>query len=193
MDSVAVFCGSSLGVDGKVTEEAIELGKYIAAQNIMMVYGGARIGLMGKIADGALQNKGKVIGVIPTFLKSKEIFHEGLTELIVVETMHERKTRMHELSDGFIALPGGFGTLEELFEIVTWAQLGLHQKPIGVLNVNGFFDSMFQFLDNMVSKGFLKPENREMIIQSESYQDLLEQMKSYSPKHVTKWIEKEQT
>ncbi|PRX54498.1 TIGR00730 family Rossman fold protein [Flagellimonas meridianipacifica] len=193
MESIAVFCGSSLGLNEQVAEQAAELGKFFAIQNITLIYGGAKVGLMGRIADGALQNGGRVIGVIPTFLKSKEIFHEDLTELIVVETMHERKTKMHELSDGFIALPGGFGTLEELFEIVTWAQLGLHQKPIGVLNIKGFFDHMFQFLDNMVSEGFLKHENRDMILQSESYQDLLEQMKSYSPKRVTKWIEKEQT
>jgi uncharacterized protein (TIGR00730 family) len=138
MKSISVFCGSSMGVDPVYISEAILLGKTLAERSIQLVYGGARIGLMGAVADSVLNNHGKVIGVLPYFLKSKEIAHDGLTELILVESMHERKMKMHDLCDGIIALPGGFGTLEELFEILTWGQLGLHKKPVGVLNVNGF-------------------------------------------------------
>lgn len=148
---------------------------------------------MGKVANGALDYNGKVVGIIPDFLKSKEIFHKDISELIVVNSMHERKMKMHERSSGIIALPGGFGTLEELFEMVTWGQLGLHQKPIGILNVNGFFDEMLNFMDSMVSKGFLKQENREMLLVDDTCLGLLEQMESYQPKFIPKWIKKEQT
>ena len=172
---------------------AYQLGEELASQNMDLVYGGAKVGLMGKVADGVLNQKGKVIGVIPDFLKRKEVFHPDITELIVVQTMHERKLKMHELSDGFIALPGGYGTLEELFEIITWGQLGLHQKPIGILNCNHFFDSMLQFLDVMVADGFLKQENREMLLVDSTSEGLLEQMRNYEPLVTPKWIEKEQT
>ena len=193
MDSVAVFCGSSEGNDPKTVEAAFQLGEVLASQQIQLVYGGAKVGLMGQVADGALGKNGKVIGVIPDFLKRKEVFHPHISELIVVETMHQRKLKMHELSDGFMALPGGYGTLEELFEIITWGQLGLHQKPIGVLNCDGFFDSMLQFLDTMVTQGFLKQENREMLLVDASAAGLLEQMRNYTPLITPKWIEKEQT
>lgn len=193
MDSVAVFCGSSTGNDSGVVEAAFQLGKILAAQQIQLVYGGAKVGLMGQLADGVLNQSGKVIGVIPDFLKRKEVFHPNISELIVVETMHQRKLKMHELSDGFMALPGGYGTLEELFEIITWGQLGLHQKPVGVLNCGGFFDSMLQFLDTMVSQGFLKHENREMLLVDDTAEGLLEQMRNYAPLITPKWIETEQT
>nr|WP_299388801.1 TIGR00730 family Rossman fold protein [Allomuricauda sp.] len=193
MERVAVFCGSSTGNESGVVQAAFELGKLLANQQMGLVYGGAKVGLMGQVADGTLAGQGEVIGVIPNFLKRKEIFHPDITELIQVDTMHQRKLRMHELSDGFIALPGGYGTLEELFEIITWAQLGLHQKPIGILNCNNFFDSMLQFLDVMVIQGFLKRENREMLLVDSEAEGLLEQMKAYRPKLVPKWIEKEQT
>ena len=193
MDSVAVFCGSSEGNDPKTIEAAFQLGEVLASQQIQLVYGGAKVGLMGQVADGALGKNGKVIGVIPDFLKRKEVFHPHISELIVVETMHQRKLKMHELSDGFMALPGGYGTLEELFEIITWGQLGLHQKPIGVLNCDGFFDSMLQFLDTMVAQGFLKQENREMLLVDSSAEGLLEQMRNDTPLITPKWIEKEQT
>ncbi|NDV44037.1 TIGR00730 family Rossman fold protein [Flagellimonas sediminis] len=193
MKSVSVFCGSSEGNDSHIVSMAYELGKNLAQQNLTLVYGGAKVGLMGQVANGALDHDGKVIGVIPDFLKSKEIFHEGITELIIVDNMHERKMKMHELSDGIIALPGGFGTLEELFEVVTWSQLGLHQQPMGILNVNGFFDELLAFLDTMVSKGLLRPENRNMLLVDDSCTGLLEQMKSYRPVHIPKWIKKEQT
>ena len=137
MKSVTVFCGSSMGTDPIYKSQAFLLGKTLAQQNIKLIYGGAKVGLMGAVADGALSENGKVIGVLPHFLGTKEIAHESLTELIRVESMHERKTKMSELSEGVIALPGGFGTLEELFEMLTWGQLGLHQKPIGILNKIG--------------------------------------------------------
>jgi len=191
MKSVTVFCGSSLGVDNAYQTDAILLGKLLAKQNITLVYGGAKVGIMGTVADAALNSGGKVIGVIPNFLKTKEVAHDNLTELIVVKTMHERKTMMHDLCDGIIALPGGFGTMEELFEVLTWAQLGLHQKPIGLLNTNGFYDALIQLITNMVEKGFLKQINQDMLLVSNDVNDLLLQMKNYKAPEVHKWITNE--
>jgi hypothetical protein len=188
MKSVTVFCGSSSGYDEIYITHAIALGKTLAQRNIQIVYGGARVGLMGAVADAALSEGGEVIGILPYFLKSKEIAHVGLTELIMVESMHERKTKMHELSDGIIALPGGFGTLEELFEMLTWAQLGLHKKPIGILNTNGFYDHLNMLLQNMVAKGFLKEINFNMLLVANDADDLLEQMNRYVAPVVGKWI-----
>ncbi|WP_422861423.1 TIGR00730 family Rossman fold protein [Flagellimonas sp. W118] len=193
MDSIAVFCGSSTGNDPEVIKMAFQLGEHLAINGINLVYGGAKVGLMGQVADGVLVKNGKAIGVIPDFLKRKEILHPNITQLIVVETMHERKLKMHELSNGFIALPGGFGTLEELFEIITWGQLGLHQKPIGILNTKGFFDAMLQFLDTMVINGFLKQENRDMLLIDDTPERLIAKMEAYKPTAVPKWIAKEQT
>ena len=156
MKAITVFCGSNSGFKEVYQQQAFLLGKKLAGENIGVVYGGARIGLMGAVADGALQNGGKVYGVIPEFLRSKEIAHEGLTELILVTSMHERKVKINELSDGVIALPGGFGTMEELFEMLTWAQLGLHKKPIALLNTNGFYDCLIKAAETMVIEGFLK-------------------------------------
>ena len=170
---------------------AKELGRKLALENIELVYGGAKVGLMGVVADGVLENSGQVIGVLPHFLKSKEIAHDGLSELILVDSMHERKTKMNELCDGVIALPVGFGTLEELFEMLTWGQLGLHKKPIGILNVNGFFDELIRFLDKMVDKEFLKDSNRKMILVSKNMDDLLAQMRTYKAPTIEKWITKE--
>ncbi|MCL6265652.1 TIGR00730 family Rossman fold protein [Flagellimonas myxillae] len=193
MKRIAVFCGSSEGSDPKIVKLAYTTGTVLGTKGIGLVYGGAKIGLMGKVADGTLDKNGEVIGVIPHFLKRKEVFHPKITELITVDTMHERKLKMHELSDGFIALPGGYGTLEELFEIITWGQLGLNQKPMGILNPNGFFEPMLQLLDNMVLKGFLKQENRDMLLVDNSIEGLLRQMQQYQPLAIPKWIEKEQT
>ncbi|KRD61999.1 LOG family protein YvdD, partial [Flavobacterium sp. Root935] len=173
-------------------EQAIALGRTLAEQNIELVYGGANVGLMGAVADGTLNAGGKVIGVLPNFLRSKEIAHQGLTELILVESMHERKTKMNELCDGVIALPGGFGTLEELFEMLTWAQLGLHKKPIAILNINGFYDSLLELLQTMTEKGLLKEVNQKMLLVSEDIEDLLNQMKNYTPPTVGKWIDKKE-
>jgi hypothetical protein len=188
MKRITIFCGSSFGTKEIFKDQAILLGKTLADKGIEIVYGGAKVGLMGAVADGALQAGGKVIGVLPEFLKSKEIAHLQLTELILVDSMHERKTKMNELCDGVIALPGGFGTLEELFEMLTWAQLGLHTKPIAVLNINGFYDPLLNMLQIMVENGFLKEINQKMLIVSDTIDDLLLQMKNYTAPTVTKWI-----
>ncbi|WP_298315413.1 TIGR00730 family Rossman fold protein [uncultured Aquimarina sp.] len=193
LTSICVFCGSSEGNDIKVIDEALLLGEKMAQQDIALVYGAAKIGIMGKVAEGALTHKGKVIGVIPDFLKLKEVVHLGLTELITTENMHQRKMKMQELSDGFITLPGGFGTLEELFEIITWSQLGLHQKPIGLLNINGFYDHLLQLLENMVRNGFLKMENYELLLVDDDIDHLLQKMREFKPAQVPKWLKSDRT
>jgi uncharacterized protein (TIGR00730 family) len=193
LTSVAVFCGSSEGNDMTIISQATILGETLAKQDITLVYGAAKIGVMGKVAQGALKYKGKVIGVIPEFLKKKEVVHLGLHKLITTKNMHQRKLKMHELSDGFIALPGGFGTLEELFEIITWAQLGLHQKPIGLLNINGFYNDLINLLETMVVKGFLKMENLELLIVDDNIESLLNKMKQFKPTQVPKWLKPERT
>lgn len=193
LKSIAVFCGSSEGNDSLIIEAAVQLGELIAKEDITLVYGAAKIGIMGKIAEASLLNKGKVIGVIPEFLKLKEVVHLGLNKLITTDNMHQRKLKMHELSDGFITLPGGFGTFEELFEIITWAQLGLHQKPIGLLNVNGFYNDLLAMLETMVSKGLLKMDNYEMLIVDSDANILLEKMRAYKPKAVPKWLKVDRT
>lgn len=191
MNRITVFCGSSFGTEEIYKEQATLLGETLAKQNIELVYGGANVGLMGAVADGVLNAGGKAIGVLPNFLRSKEIAHLGLTELILVESMHERKTKMNDLCDGVIALPGGFGTLEELFEMLTWAQLGLHKKPIAILNINGFYDSLIELTQVMVEKGLLKDVNQKMLLVSDTIDDLLDQMKNYVPPTVGKWIDKD--
>jgi len=193
LSSVAVFCGSSEGNDTTVISEATKLGETLAHKGITLVYGAAKIGVMGKVAQGALKNKGKVIGVIPEFLKKKEVVHLGLHKLVTTKNMHQRKLKMHELSDGFIALPGGIGTLEELFEIYTWAQLGLHEKPIGLLNINGFYDDLIKMLETMVVKGFMKMENLELLIVDSNIESLLDKMGQYKPNRVPKWLKADRT
>lgn len=188
---ISVFCGSSLGSEEVYRLQATLLGQTLAKQNIELVYGGAKIGLMGAVADGALREGGKVIGVLPKFLRSKEIAHEGLTQLVLVDSMHERKTKMNEMSDGVIALPGGFGTLEELFEMLTWGQLGLHQKPIAILNINGFYDALIAMMQTMVDGGLLKEVNQKMLLVSDDIEDLLHKMRNYVAPVVGKWIDKE--
>ncbi len=187
MKSITVFCGSSLGSDAQFQSEAQLLGQRLAEEQCTLVYGGAKIGLMGALANGALEANGKVIGIIPTFLKKNEVVHDGLTELIEVESMHERKHQMSELADGFIALPGGFGTLEELFEILTWAQLNRHQKPIGILNTDGYYDELLAFIHKMVDKKFLRPVNLDLMIVSSSIDNLLEQMANYTQPELPRW------
>lgn len=191
MNRITVFCGSSFGTEEIYKEQATLLGQTLAKQNIELVYGGANVGLMGAVADGVLNAGGKAIGVLPNFLRSKEIAHLGLTELIVVESMHERKTKMNDLCDGVIALPGGFGTLEELFEMLTWAQLGLHKKPVAILNINGFYDSLIELTQIMVEKGLLKDINQKMLLVSDNIDTLLDLMKNYIPPTVGKWIDKD--
>jgi uncharacterized protein (TIGR00730 family) len=188
MKSIVVYCGSSGGNDPVYLQQATLLGAALAKRNLTLVYGGAKVGLMGAVADGTLQAGGKVIGVLPHFLQQKELAHEGLTELILVDTMHERKTKMNELCDGVIALPGGFGTMEELFEMLTWGQLGLHKKPTGLLNVNGFYDTLNQLSHTMTEKGFLSAENRNMLLCDDNIEGLLLKMEQYQPPSRTKWM-----
>ncbi|SEK99498.1 hypothetical protein SAMN05421740_103196 [Parapedobacter koreensis] len=191
MKNIVVFCGSSMGTDSSYEEQAYQLGKTLAESGIGLVYGGAKVGLMGAVANGALHHGGKVVGVLPHFLQTKEIAHTGLTELILVDTMHERKTKMNQLCDGVIALPGGFGTLEEFFEMFTWGQLGLHNKPMGLLNIGGFYDELIALVRRMVDNGFLKAENQQMLLCHSDIPQLLEQMNNYQPPTVSKWITKE--
>ena len=193
LNAIAVFCGSSSGNDKAIIEQAEYLGETLAKNQITVVYGAAKIGIMGTVAQAALENRGKVIGVIPEFLKLKEVVHLGLTELITTKTMHDRKLLMHEHSDGFIALPGGFGTFEELFEIITWAQLGLHQKPIGLLNSNGFYDHLINMFDTMIQKGLLKKDNMDLLIIDDKVDSLINNMKSYVPQDIPKWLKAERT
>ncbi len=191
MKRITVFCGSSMGANKIYEQQARRLGQKLAKENIALVYGGANVGLMGAVAEGVLAENGKAIGVLPVFLKSKEVAHQGLTELILVGTMHERKTRMNDLSDGVIALPGGFGTLEELFEMLTWGQLGLHKKPIGILNIQGFYTPLINHLETMVENGFLKQVNRDMLLISDDMDELILSMRDYKAPEVEKWISRE--
>lgn len=188
MKSIAVFCGSSLGADDIYKEHAILVGKKLASQNIQLIYGGAKIGLMGVVADTVLEIGGSVIGVIPEFLKTKEVVHEHLNELITTETMSERKSIMFEMSDAIITLPGGFGTLEELGEVLTLAQLGLYNKPMGIFNINGFYEPLIEMLDKMVEAGFLKQANKDMLLVSNDLEDLFKQIENYQAIEVKKWI-----
>ncbi|MDE0598671.1 MAG: TIGR00730 family Rossman fold protein [Dokdonia donghaensis] len=186
--SICVYCGSSAGNDPEIINQARLLGATLAKKDMTLVYGAAKIGVMGAVAQGALDANGKVIGVIPAFLQIKEVVHTGLTELIVNETMHERKMKLQELSDGFITLPGGFGTMEELFEVLTWSQLALHKKPVGMLNVNGFYDDLLSALKNMVDKGFLKQENYDILLVDTTVDGLLDQMENFEPMAMPKWL-----
>lgn len=188
MKSIVVFCGSAEGYNEAYMEAAYELGSMLATQNIRVIYGGAKVGLMGAVADGALAQGGEVIGVIPHFLKTKEIAHEGLTELITVETMHERKMLMNKLCEGVVTLPGGWGTLEELFEMVTWSMLGLHKKPIGILNVNGYYDALKALNANVVQEGFLNESFAKSLLISDTATELLDMMHNYTPPAVAKWL-----
>lgn len=188
MKSIAVYCGSNTGNKPAYEEIAVKLGQFMAQNDLEVVYGAGNIGLMGLVADTALQHKGVVTGVIPGFLKEKEVCHTGLTHLFIVETMHERKVEMTRLSDAAIILPGGFGTLDELFEIVTLVQLGQTKQPIGLLNINGFYDHLIKHLDLMVEEGFVVPEHRKLIYASSDLETLIEKMKNHEFKEVNKWI-----
>jgi uncharacterized protein (TIGR00730 family) len=188
MKRIAVYCGSSTGANGIYREQAAYLGRLLAERQTEVVFGGGKVGLMGHLADAALGAGGRVTGIIPGFLHIKEVAHDHLSEMITVDNMHERKALIYDISDGFIALPGGFGTLDELFEMLTWAQLGLHRKPVGILNVNGYYDSILGGIDNMVGEGFLKIENREIIQVSREAEELLQRMENYHAPPLPKWI-----
>lgn len=186
LNRICVYCGSSQGTRPEYMESATQLGASLAAQNIELVYGGANVGLMGAVANGALKQGGKAIGVIPKALDEK-VGHPSLSELHVVENMHERKNKMFELADGFIALPGGLGTLEEVFEILTWGQLGFHEKPCGVLNIAGYYDSLLGFLQNATAEGFIKSAHAQMLLVDSEASGLIQQMRVYQKPSITKW------
>jgi uncharacterized protein (TIGR00730 family) len=188
MKSICVFCGANFNGDPLLTEAVEQLAEVMVNRNINLVFGGGRVGVMGMIADAILKKGGKAIGVIPEFLLNKEVGHTGLTELHVVKNMHERKQMMNDLCDGIITLPGGFGTLEEFFEVLTWLQLGLHQKPIGILNVNGFYDFLLKQMDVMVEQRFLKPLNRELVLSSANAIELVNLMDGFSAKPDDVWF-----
>lgn len=190
MKSVCVFLGSSPGNDPIYAETTRALGTTIAAKGLTLVYGGASVGCMGLLAQAALQAGGTVIGVMPKALADKEVAHNHLTELHIVGSMHERKAKMAELSDGFIALPGGLGTLEELFEVLTWAQLGFHSKPVALLDANGYYRSLNDFLDTAVSQGFVKQVHRELLLTAQTPEAVLTALDTYQPTAAPKWIER---
>jgi len=186
-----VFCGSSHGSNPVYAEAAKNVGGELARRGIGLVYGGGNVGLMGVVADAALAGGGQVTGVIPEALMAKEVGHRGLPDLRVVKTMHERKALMAELSDGFVALPGGIGTFEEIFEVVTWAQLGLHSKPCALLNVKGFYDPLLRLLDHAIEEQFVKPKQRDLVIVESDFSALLDRMATHQVPHEPKWIGKE--
>lgn len=188
MKRMTVFCGASSGMDDIYRQEAIHVGKFLASKKIDIVFGGGKIGIMGAVADAALDSNGTVTGVIPTFLCTKEVAHDALTEIHIVKSMHERKMLMHELGEGVLALPGGYGTLEELFEMLTWAQLGLHTKPIALLNTKGYFNHLIQFVHHMVQEGFLSETNRDMILVHDDIEELVTMMENYVAPDVPKWV-----
>lgn len=190
MRKVAVFCGSSIGFNEIYKNEAIKLGNYFIEKNIGLVYGGGKIGMMGVLADTILKKKGEVIGVIPGLLRHEEVAHTKITQMIITKTMSKRKMKISKLVDGYIALPGGFGTMDEIFEALTLGQLGIEAKPVGILNTNGFFNHLFKQLDVMVVEGYLKQSNKEMLIISESVDDLITQMLNYKSPEITKTINK---
>ena len=187
--SVCVFCGSSMGDRAAYRESAEAMGQALAKANLGLVYGGGHVGLMGAVANATLAAGGTVTGIIPKALYDKEVGHDGLTKLEIVGSMHERKARMAELADAFVALPGGLGTFEELFEVWTWAQLGWHPKPVALLDVDGFYRPLSQFLDEVVARGFVRQIHREMLIVATDPSDLLEKLAAYEPPKVVKWID----
>jgi uncharacterized protein (TIGR00730 family) len=190
MKRICIYSGSNLGFRPEYKENAKLLGKILAENKIELVYGGSSIGLMGEISNEVLKNNGKVIGVMPKGLFSGEMVHKNLTKLIEVENMHERKQTMAELSDGFIALPGGLGTFEELFEVLSWAQLGIHKKPIGILNISNFFDPLLNMIKNTGTEGFMNESNIKLISVSDTPLELIKQMKNYVPPLMeNKWRE----
>ncbi len=188
MTNLLLFCGSSTGNDPEIVAMAKNLGKYLAEHKYRLIYGGGNVGLMGIIANSVMQHGGEVIGIIPEFLMVREVGHVEVTEFYVVKSMHERKALMCDKADLIVAIPGGFGTFDELFEMLTWLQLGLHTKPIGLLNFNGFFDLLLKQLDHMVEKGFLRPSNRELITVSEDYEELIKTISKMKIEPDTKWF-----
>jgi uncharacterized protein (TIGR00730 family) len=191
MKSILVYCGANPGHNPIYKETAESLGKELVKSGIKLIYGGGSLGLMGVISNTVLENGGEVVGIIPNFLDKMEVGNPNLTEIFKVDTMHQRKAMMEELCDGIITLPGGYGSMDEIFEILSWAQLGLHSKPVGLLNVNHFYDFLIKQLDVMVKEGFLRQENRNLLIVDDTIEGLLQKMNDYVPiKNTPKWLEK---
>ena len=188
MKAISVFCGSNFDGNPVLLKAVNDLADVMVEKDISLVFGGGRVGVMGLIADAVLKRGGRAIGVIPQFLMDKEVGHTGLTELIITENMHQRKQKMADLSDGVITLPGGFGTMEEFFEVLTWLQLGLHGNPIGLLNVDGFYDPLLMQIDLMVEKKFLKPLNRELVLSDHDPKTLIERMEKFDSKPDDVWF-----
>jgi uncharacterized protein (TIGR00730 family) len=193
VQSLCVFCGSRQGLDPAYTKAARLLGTMLAEANIRLIFGGGHVGLMGVVSNAALEAGGDVIGVIPRSLVERELAHAGLTDLRIVGSMHERKALMSDLSEGFITLPGGTGTLEEFFEVLTWAQLGEHEKPCGLLNVAGYYDPLLTVFDQMVNRGFLSEPNRDLVLVESEPERLLQRLESYQPPKTAKWIDRSET
>jgi uncharacterized protein (TIGR00730 family) len=193
MKRICIFCGSNAGFRPLYSEVARALGRALIQRHLGLVYGGGCVGLMGIIADAVIQGGGQVIGVIPDALVERELVHGDVTEMIVVRSMHERKAKMAELSDAFIAMPGGYGTFEEFCEIITWAQLGMHQKPCGILNVDGDYDSLLALFDRAVAEGFLRPANRLLVLEDKDPHRLLDALATYNPPVTEKWISRDES
>lgn len=190
LTSVCVFCGANSGNEAVFVETARKVGVFLAENQLKLVYGGGKVGMMGAVADGALEKGGQVVGVIPFFLDHREVIHPDVSEMIILNNMHERKARIYELSDAFVALPGGYGTMDEIFEIITWAQLGLHQKPIGILNVEGFYDHFVQLLDGFVQRGFVKPHLRGLIVDAPTWEELWDKLLHFESPETEDWLKK---
>ena len=193
MNRICIFCGSSTGTRSIYADAARAMGQALLRRRIGLVYGGGNVGLMGTVADVVMQGGGEVIGVIPEALVTRELAHGDITQLIIVHSMHERKAKMAELSDAFIAMPGGYGTFEEFCEIITWAQLGLHRKPCALLNVDGYYDALLMLFDRAVEEGFLRPTNRRLVIEETDPYRLLEALASYTPPPTEKWIGRDES
>jgi uncharacterized protein (TIGR00730 family) len=191
--SLCVFCGSRRGRRDEYEDAAVTLGRLLARDGTTLVYGGGSVGLMGSVADAVMAAGGSVIGVIPESLATKEVAHAGITELRVVPSMHARKAMMADLSDGFVAMPGGFGTFEELFEILTWAQLGIHAKPVGLLNVGGYFDALIALVEHAIGEGFIHPDQRALFVPAPTPEALLARLAEHTPPRARPWISPEQT
>ena len=184
--NIAIYCGSKSGVDDRFLLEAKALGTMLAEKNVTIIYGGAECGLMGALADSCIAAGGRVVGVIPDAINN-EVGHSGLEKLYIEKDMHARKQKMFDLADAFIALPGGFGTFEELFEVLTWGQLGFHKKPVGILNTANYYDGFVSFIDHSVTQGFIKQKHRDMLLSSSDITSLLEMIQSYNPSFKDKW------
>lgn len=193
LDTVCVFCAANPGVDPVYAKRAADMGRFLAESGRRIVYGGGRTGLMGALAEGALSAGGQIVGVMPAHLVDREVAHTGLTELRVVASMHERKSLLAELSDGFLAMPGGLGTMEELFEVWTWGQLGLHRKPYGLLDMRGFFAPLLAFLDHAVVEGFIRQEYRDLLVVDTEPHALISRMESMSPPALPRWVDRAST